>query len=161
MSAFADPRDEHFDWLVEGRSRNQQATLQLYKIIQAKRDILGEVLMHQETSQSLVGVAFSRWRAVFLSDLTGEVADQLADASKFLESLIAHNTVLYQTDFNSREWSFTYYLDNALHRLSGLPEDVLPSHQPIDAGTAKEKWTAAQSALEAAIARFARILETA
>ena len=116
----------------------------------------------RQAGQQLVGIAFSLWRAVFLSDLTGEVVDQLADAEKFLESLIAHNTVLYQTDFANREWSFGYYLDNALYRLSRLPEDILPpSHQPIDAGSAKEKWTAAQAALETAITNFASMIEIA
>lgn len=153
---------DHFDWLVEGRSRNQQATLGLYKIIRSDRDDLERLLVMQQAGQQLLGIAFSLWRAVFLSDLTGDVLDQLADAEKFLESLIAHNTVLYQTDFASREWSFGYYLDNALYRLSRLPEDILPQvTQPVDAGSAKEKWTAAQAALETAIKNFESVIENA
>ena len=69
----ADAADnEHFDWLVEGRSRDQQPTLKLYKIIRSDRE-----------------------------------------------------------------------------------------EQPVDAGSSKEKWTAAQSALEAAIASFAKMIENA
>ena len=61
------------------------------------------------------------WRAVFLSDTSGEYEDQLADLKKFLVSLISDNTVLYVTDKNARNWSFRYYLDNAVHRQSERP----------------------------------------
>ena len=132
---------EHFDWLVAGRSRNQKATLDLYKLVETNEDEISGSIPYQTAVNDLVGIAFSLWRAVFLSDLTGDVADQLADAKRFLQSLIAHNAVLYQTDFTAREWAFEYYLDNALFRLGRLPPGVVPSHLAIkSAGTAKDAW---------------------
>lgn len=159
MARGNDSSSEHFDWLVAGRSRNQQTTLDLYKLIEANNAFLAENIALQEGAYQLVAIAFSLWRAVFLSDLTGEPADQLADARKFLRSLIAHNAVLYQTDFNTREWTFRYYLDNALSRLKNLPEKLLPKdQQATEATSAKEDWTNAQAALDRATQNFAEMI---
>lgn len=70
---------EHFAWLVDGRSANQRSTLELYRIIyDSERKLNSNAELH-EVAQELTGVAFSLWRAVFLSDTTGEYEDQLAD----------------------------------------------------------------------------------
>ena len=161
MTRPGDVSSRHFDWLVEGRSRNQRSTAALYAIIESHSLLMMEKVAYQRLAQDLAAVAFSLWRAVFLSDLTGDLGDQLADVTVFLSNLIAHNTVLYQTDYNSREWAFTYYLTNAQHRLS-----LIAAWQPRSAAaqisggtrTAKEEWSDAQSALDLAIANFAEAL---
>ena len=159
MVQIDDTSGEHFDWLVAGRSRNQKATLDLYKLVETNEGELSASISHQTILNDLVGIAFSLWRAVFLSDLTGDVADRLADAKRFLQSLIAHNAVLYQTDFTAREWAFEYYLDNALFRLARLPTGIMPPSAVIKTvGTAKDAWTNAQAALEHAIATFAEMI---
>ena len=112
----------HFDWLVESRSNNQLSTLALYKLIEDNDLVLSRNVIYQTWAQDLAAIAFSLWRAVFLSDLKGEVGGQLADVRRFLQSLIAHNAILYQTDFNTREWTFRYYLENAIYRLRQLSE---------------------------------------
>jgi len=117
----------HFTWLIDGRSANQRSTLELYRIISGGERKLNSNVELQEAAQELTGVAFSLWRAVFLSDTSGEYADQLADVKKFLVSLISDNTVLYVTDKNARNWSFRYYLDNAVHRLRKLSRVSDPS----------------------------------
>ena len=126
MATDDDLSGQHFDWLVEGRSHNQKSTVALYKIIEHHAAFLEANVACQTLAQDLSAVAFSLWRAVFLSDLTGDFGDQLADLRRFLQSLLAHNTVLYQTDFNSREWAFNYYLDNALLRLDKIATDAEP-----------------------------------
>lgn len=159
MAKGDDFTSEHFEWLVEGRSRNQRATLDLYRIIDVNEDGLSRRLTDRDTAHQLVGIAFSLWRAVFLSDLTGDIADQVTDIKRFLQSLIAHNAVLYQTDFSAREWTFSYYLDNALFRLGRLSELILPKRKlAFEADSAKEQWTEAQALLELAIARFAEVI---
>jgi hypothetical protein len=99
---------------------------------------------------------------VYLSDTTGEYADQLADIKKFLVSLISDNTVLYVTDKNARNWSFHYYLRNALHRLEELSNGGLSLVDKSDlakrAETDKDVWVDAQAILDKAIARFAAAL---
>ena len=91
-------------------------------------------------------------------------ADQLADLKKFLISLISDNTVLYVTDKNARNWSFRYYLDNAVHRLHKLSRSRLRLVDDSDllkpADTEKDEWRHAQSILDKAIARFGDALES-
>jgi hypothetical protein len=154
---------EHFTWLVEGRSANQQSTLELYKFISGSERKLNSNVELQEAAQNLMSVGFSLWRAVFLSDTSGEYDDQLADLKKFLISLISDNTVLYVTDKNARNWSFRYYLDNALHRLHKLSTSRLHFVDNSDlkaVDTDKDEWLNAQSVLDKAIARFGAALES-
>ncbi|WP_158811406.1 hypothetical protein [Beijerinckia sp. L45] len=153
----------HFDWLVECRSQNQRTTLRLYKIVEAKEIVLSRHFVYRELAQDLTAVAFSLWRAVFLSDLTGISGDQLADVKKFLQSLIAHNAVLYQTDFSTREWTFQYYLDNALLRLDRiekhLPPDGRSSEFRLTPKSAKDTWVFAQDSLDGMVSTFEETLD--
>lgn len=148
----------YFTWLVEGRSANQRSTLELYRIISGGERKLNSNAELHEAAQELTGVAFSLWRAVFLSDTSGEYEDQLADVKKFLVSLISDNTVLYVTDKNARNWSFRYYLDNAVHRLHKLSRSARPFVDGSDllkaAETEKDEWLDAQAILDKAIDRF-------
>ena len=154
---------EHFTWLVDGRSANQRSTLELYKLISGgERELNGNAELHK-AAQELTGVVFSLWRAVFLSETSGEYEDQLADSKRFLVSLISDNTVLYVTDKNARNWSFRYYLDNAVHRLrelsTGRQHLVDDSDLAKAAETEKDEWIDAQAILDKAIARFGAAVE--
>lgn len=155
---------EHFEWLVTCRSRNQRSTLTLYKIIEANEQKISQNVVYRLLAQDLTAVAFSLWRAVFLSDLKGDFGDQLASAKQFLQTLIAHNTILYQTDFSTREWTFEYYLDNALFRLRAISEGPKPEILPRDqigpvATSAKDIWINMQNALDAAVANFGEAID--
>lgn len=46
-----------------------------------------------------------------------------SDAEAFMHNLIANNTVGYAQDKANRAWTFTYYVDNARHRLEALQND--------------------------------------
>lgn len=153
---------EHFSWLVEGRSANQNSTLKLYEIIfNGDKKLNGNVEL-QEAAHELTGVAFSLWRAVFLSDVTDEYSDELSDIRKFLVSLISDNTVLYVTDKNARNWSFRYYLRNAQQRLKLLSKgrlslvDESALLTPVE--TDKDHWVGTQRILDEAIERFGRAM---
>lgn len=159
MARIDDVSSAHFKWLVAGRSRNQQATLRLYEIVETRSHLLESDIALQDIAHQLVAIAFSLWRAVFLSDLTGDAIDQMSDLKKFLQSLIAHNAVLYQTDVNAREWTFIYYLDNAVFRLGRLSDRILSSkNKAVASGTAKDDWSNAQAALDLAILNFAEVI---
>lgn len=142
----------HFDWLVEGRSRNQRSTLDLYRMILENEAQLAENVDLQAAAQEVAGIAFSLWRAVFLSDTAGDVQSRWADVKTFLVSLIADNTVLYVTDKNARNWSFRYYLDNATFRLGRLADTDPGLLDGVDltraAALDKDEWMNAQAALE-------------
>ncbi|MCF4130315.1 hypothetical protein [Methylobacterium sp. SyP6R] len=109
-------------------------------------------------------MAFSLWRAVFLSDTTEEFKNKFADLNKFLISLISDNTVLYITDKNSRNWSFHYYLENANSRLRKIADGDLQlvDKKELDTPTKsdKEEWISAQKTLDLAIERLASNLNS-
>jgi hypothetical protein len=161
ISRAPDVSPTHFKWLIAGRAANQKSTVALYEIIDSYRDIVLPDVELMKAAQDLLGIAFSLWRAVFLSDTTGDYEDQIADAEKFLVSLIADNTVLYVTDKNARNWSFRYYLDNAVYRLRELAASRLALVDGADlarmAESEKDEWLHAQESLTKAIARFETI----
>lgn len=154
----------HLSWIVEGRSANQRTTMELYDLVYSNDETLSKFNPElHAAAQELVGVAFSLWRAVFLSDTTAEFRDQRADMSKFLVSLISDNAVMYLTDKNSRNWSFRYYLDNATSRLEKLSLGRLKLVEPIEVTVSvesdKDEWKAAQATFERAVKRFGEALQ--
>ena len=150
---------EHLEWLVQSRSGNQQATVALYRTIATHRLIISEDIELQNIAEELAAVAFSLWRAVFLSDLSKTGEGRLGHLDLFLESLIADNTVVYATDKRSREWTFRYYMSNARYRLLELADgtlgDLIDKALVDRPPTSKmDEWTLTQHALCSAIARF-------
>ncbi|HEY1934168.1 MAG TPA: hypothetical protein VGG99_19345 [Acetobacteraceae bacterium] len=148
-------------WLVDNRSANQRATLDLFVTLTQNESVINSNLVYAQLSQELAGVAFSLWRAVFLSDLTGEIQEQMVDVSAFLGTLISNNSIGYPQDRSAREWTFTYYLSDARFRLQSLasrpPAIIDVSDIEQEAGSAKEDWEIAQRALEKAIHEFAKL----
>jgi hypothetical protein len=155
-----DLSEEHLRWLVQSRRRNQEVTLELYLVIRTNAASIEENIEYAQLAQQLAAIAFSLWRAVFLSDLTQDVENQMGDVRRFLGNLISHNAIAYQQDRNSREWTFQYYLDNARQRLlaiaRGASSSILHVNEiDVQAHSAKEDWTIAQDALAKAVGRFA------
>ena len=157
-----DRSEDHLTWLVEMRSANQIATLELFVILTENDNIISTNILYANVSQELAGIAFSLWRAVFLSDLTGDLDDQLLDVTSFLGNLISNNSIGYSQDRGAREWTFQYYLKDArlrLQTLAGQPPDIIKLSEVYEpAGTAKEDWEIAQRALETAIRRLRELV---
>ncbi len=153
-----DLSESHLKWLVQSRSRNQQVTLDLYLTIISNAASIDGDLRYKQLAQELAAIAFSLWRAVFLSDLTNEVEDQMIDVERFLGTLISHNTIAYQQDRVSREWTFQYYLINARQRLLTIARESVNIISVVDveieAHSAKEDWSIAQDALAKAVKQF-------
>jgi hypothetical protein len=120
--------------------------------------VISSNVVFAQISQELAGIAFSLWRAVFLSDLTGETEEQLVDVRAFLGALISNNSIGYPQDRSAREWTFAYYFSDARFRLQSLasrpPPIIDPSDVEQEAASAKEDWEIAQRALEKAIHAF-------
>lgn len=155
----------HLEWLVKNRSRNQRATLRLYRLLRKRRKILDKNVVYEGLVEELAGIAFSLWRAVFLSDLSDDPEAQLIHVSQFLGTLISTNAIAFQQDRQARNWTFPYYLANARLRLTEIAarSPHLIDFRDIDivADSAKQDWLIAQTALEKAIAALEKLLTQA
>ena len=158
MSRKDDRSRDHLSWLVRNRSTNEQTTLKLYDLLDHNMTQIESNIEYAAASQALAGIAFSLWRAVFLSDLTGETQDQIVDVKAFLGNLISNNSIGHAQDRAAREWTFSYYLGDARFRLQELASrpphlvDLTDIDQQADSD--KQDWEIAQRALEKAIDRF-------
>jgi hypothetical protein len=157
-----DLNEEHLRWLVDSRCKNQKVTLELYLAIKSNHTSINRDVRLTYLAQELAAVAFSLWRAVFLSDLSEEVEKQMSDVEVFLRTLISTNAIAFPQDLQSREWTFPYYLKNARNRLLDIarqgPFEMLKLDDiEIEARSAKEDWAITHDALSKAVARFAEI----
>ena len=146
---------------MRSRSRNQGSSLDLYLLLVENPAIDADIEL-QQIAQSLTAVAFSLWRAVFLSDLKSTADDQMADINAFLGNLISNNTIAYQQDKNAREFTYRYYLTDAQLRLSEIvtktPVILSPQEFTVANADVKSEWTAAQAARDTAIGHFGELL---
>lgn len=106
------------DWLNTNRYENQKHSLKLYELL-TTTELSGE---DAKDAQTLVGVAFSLWRAVFLATGTREKMDVQKDATAFLATVLRDNAVLFGTDKKSSNWTFNYYAGSAEYRLKMLQQ---------------------------------------
>lgn len=104
--------------VVRDRSRIQDIALELLALLKGRGDQSGVREAGSDPYALLVGVTFSLWRAIFLADIEIPNRDDvLVRAESFLEKVIRDNAIGYVDDWNNRQWSFTYYLNNARYRL--------------------------------------------
>lgn len=148
-------RTEHFQWLVDGRHRNQTSSLQLRLLLRdhEKRWKTSRLSM---AAQELISISFSLWRAVFLAEKTGKRAAVFDDGFKFLERVIEDNSIAYAQDKAMREWSFNYYTKSARYSLEYIHRlwpDVSPEYQHATRKP-KERWEYCQGLLDEAIQQF-------
>jgi len=150
---------EHIEWLVENRAKNQKTAAKLFKLLDEHSDeIRKRNLVWAATA--LVGVAFSLWRAAFLADKRGTKREITLNAAKdFLGGMLRDNVIAFSQDRRNREWTFNYYIQNALDRLNQL--DVkwpgILRGKP-DSWTTEERWEYHQLVFDRAVNRLARDL---
>ncbi len=75
---------EHYEWLIQARTQNQQLLLRRYLFSEAKSKVLREHKEGHGIFGLLVGAAFSLWRAAFLTEVKRTPSDILAGASEVL-----------------------------------------------------------------------------
>ena len=154
--------DEDFmEWLVLQRSENQASCLELHKLLtkHAEQWKQGDYFF---ASVSLVGAAFSLWRAVFLADKREATRTAVFDHSiKFLETMILDNAISYATDKRNNEITFNYYSENARLRLIDLTVEWPKLLEPWEykLRDPKPRWEYNQRRLNDAIRRFGIHLE--
>jgi hypothetical protein len=154
---------EHLEWLVESRSRNQRACLEIFKKIEQYPG-KAKSKKYRTRTYFLVSAAFSLWRAAFLADKSGEEGSEVfTDARAFLAQIITNNAITYAQDRASRDWTFSYYMLSAANSLAKLAEKwpeiatVLSKYEKVEKGTtkARRRWNRHQTALETAIELYA------
>lgn len=151
---------EDLEWLVQNRSKNQLSTLKIYKLINDHKEQLSVNQSQRANSQLLLGVAFSLWRAVFLSDIKQKRGSLMTDVEGFLLELIQNNAINYVQDRNNRSWTFRYYVQNAGDRLDKLHDRFINKKVSFalpgstKGKKPKEWWEMHQASLDDAIKAF-------
>jgi hypothetical protein len=154
------PSPEHLKWVIEGRAKNQTASLNLYALmLDYKEQIRKKKLA--TAAQDLAAVCFSLWRAVFLADRTGKLQAKMMDVENFVAKMLTDNAIAFAQDRSAREWTFNYYIDNALFRLEKLQEywpDLKKMSLKPSNRTPRKRWDRLQIAFERAVRLFEKEL---
>lgn len=158
----ADEETAFLHWLVERRSLNQKQSIRLYDLIVGNEKYLKSLEFLSVTSQMLISMNFSLWRAVFLCD-SSEEYHHFDHSVSFLKELIAHNSINYFVDRRNRNWSARYYIAAAQFTLNRLKEDVPQIYKdmtvPISDKDTQGKWDRLHHLTEEAINRLQLFLK--
>ena len=160
------PDIDDLEWLVDCRSKNQRLAFELYRTLRTKSSPPKDDL--RTAAGFLVSIIFSLWRAVFICPPTYDADKTLEQAEMFLDILIENNTISYTTEKAHKEWSFSYFINNAALRLQALSDErfkyiVDPEsfswnklHPFWD--KRKEAWCLCHEAAEAAVRKLDTLL---
>jgi hypothetical protein len=158
----------HLKWLIEQRGQNNVTALRLLTLFENHKDAIKKA-PYASYAQNLVGVAFSLWRAAFLSETKGTVAMKSSDAERFLRKMLTDNNIAFSQDMEMREWSVNYYIYNARFRLEELvdkwgPEAKIPRFVPTKKSGkrhSKGRWGLAHDAFDKAVSHLEALLKKA
>jgi hypothetical protein len=131
------PNPDHLKWVIEGRAETQRTALRLYRIFRNQENALNSDFGFE--ARTLVSVAFSLWRAVFLAERNSEIELKNKSAKLFLSKMLETNAITFAQDFDSRDWSFVYYVQVAQLFLLRLRDN---RKSPIELSTrvGTKKW---------------------
>ncbi|MBL4754213.1 MAG: hypothetical protein JKY52_11560, partial [Flavobacteriales bacterium] len=107
-----------FKWLVEHREKSQYLNLHLYNYLDDHFDELKEDKEKRRLIKLLLGIAFSLWRSVILTEKGNKSEDVLKFGKEFFKKLVATNSIGFPQDESNQNWTVGYYLNNARYRLS-------------------------------------------
>ena len=156
-----DDKQEHFEWLVKSRTRNQNSALHLRRIFKVFPKRFGTKEL-SPAAQELTSVTFSLWRAAFLSDKTGGRSVVFSHACTFLDKIIEDNAISYVQDKKSNEWTFNYYTKAARFSLEYLHKrypGLTQAYKVSATRRPKERWEYCQELLESSIHAFEDLFE--
>jgi hypothetical protein len=167
------PRIKDLEWSVSSRRKNQECTLGLYKLLGKYEDKKGWSKDNSFIARSLVGIAFSLWRAAFLGDKkVGTNMESRKKATAFLGKVIQDNAITFSQDRDHKEWTYDYYIENAYLRLRHLYSQhewlmecepnwpYIKKSQMNPKEHWKEHWNDAHDFLLEAVNNFTNRLET-
>ena len=159
-----EPFADHLKWLVESRKQNQEVAAHLYTLLTPKCWKSASLGYEAKT---LVSIGFSLWRAAFLADKSGALAETNDHSKWFLGEILETNAINFPQDKKAKGFTFNYYLANVRFRLVEFKDD----HRSFDVdarllkrgGLIKlkpaERWRAYQAAFTDAVAHFEKRLK--
>lgn len=155
------PTPEQLDWSIAGRMGIQKTMLRLYKLFVDHEDKLETRKTLGAEGRDLISIAFSLWRAVFLSDRFVELRNY--DARDFLEKVLTDNAIGFPQDRSMRSWTFYYYRDNAYLRLLAHTDDKellngAPIFPPKGKATTQRQWEVLHEGLIYLVGEFEKEL---
>ena len=139
------------DWLVEARNRIQSLMLRLLQQWEQ---------LPSFRRQTVLGAAFSLWRAVFLLAIDAEQPLDPVDAAarKFLNRVVRTNAVTFSDDMRTRSWSSVYYVENAVQRIENLTGQKFAAYGTSPIGTVRDAWNEAFEQLDVLIPGGPRVV---
>ena len=146
---------KYMKWLVDKRNESQKSCHALLVLLRKYTITLRED-QYSSAAQSLVGAAFSLWRAVFLAEEKSETRVSLMHSKIFLEKVVRTNAVAFSNEIDANEWTFDYYFHNARYRLVELRSkwpELMTSWIGLQTD-AMGRWEYAQRKLDEAINNF-------
>jgi hypothetical protein len=146
---------EFLEWSIAKRADTLHVALRLRELMKTSMVEDGPTA---GALRSLVGVSFALWRAVFLAHRTGKAELRNKDATSFIEKMVTTNAITFSDDHKLREWTFGYYIDDALYRLERLskthPEIGFRDTDLKRRGTTTAQWDDFQRLFEKAVRYF-------
>jgi hypothetical protein len=153
-----EPSIAHLKWLIESRGQNNKTALKLLDLFE---EYPKQLRQHElsDQAQELVGVTFSLWRAAFLADRKGWPERKVSHAEKFLRKILVDNQIGFPQDRLWREWTFNYYMDDALLRLEQFQEghgdlEFRELYPKKGKRTSKNRWDMLHKAFAIAVDRL-------
>lgn len=113
-------------------------------------------------ARTLVSIAFSLWRAAFLADRSGELADTNDHSVYFLGEMLDTNAINFAQDKRAKAFTFNYYLANVRFRLAEFKADntdfIMDPRLSVKGGLSgvvpTDKWELYQKAFKDAVTHF-------
>jgi hypothetical protein len=118
---------EELEWLVRNRAALPKVVLELRRRWPELPSEPGG------GAQSLVGIAFTLWRALPLMPLGSALPKQSPNhASDLLYEIITHNRVTYGEEVKCRDWLVGFYLNSAEERIVNVAEIRSVQHPAVE-----------------------------
>jgi hypothetical protein len=128
------PDIAHLEWAIDHRAKIQHTLLALYEYVRRAAPFHTNPIINDLLLDHLIAAAFSLWRAIFLIERARSEETVHHAQEKFLATVVSANAITFSDDRTNSAWSFTYYLENAKHRIVAAQQLVL--HHPSDASKA-------------------------
>ena len=108
------PDVDHLKWSIDQRAKIQHTLLALYEYVKRPQP---EGFAKTQLLDDLIAAAFSLWRACFLAEVPRRMENVKRAQERFLATVVSTNAISFNDDRKNSAWAFTFYLENARHRI--------------------------------------------